>query len=424
MSDNRESIDLTKLDGSNYPIWHFRITLVLDAENLLKYVDGSEDGKEPDKDTKATDWVAWKKATSRAAVIIYKSVDKKIHPGLINCTGPKQMWDKLASLYGETTEDSKVDLWEQFYTFKINSSESIDLQIEKFESICKKLVQSDEKLTDSAKIAKFLGSLPQKFSAFRMSWECTPKDDRKFDSLTARVRREEKRLLENSEEASSLALQVQAMALKQNKSKTQKPSGKYKKSRIEELKKRTKCTVCHENGHWARECPENLSDKNRQLKSDKQEKGASASKIDESYVCDISALYALTSPSDEECWLADSGAGKHMSFKKEYFSTLEDVSEKYYVKTADNNILSAEGMGTVTVLEEINGQSIERKLTDVLYVPGLRRNLFSISKIPDKSFSFHVFQGRCEVRDKSGKLTSAGVRYGNLYRMLFSVKSV
>ena len=75
--------------GSNYPIWLLGITLVLDAEDLLKYVHGSGDRNESKKDTKAADWVAWKKATSRAAVIIYKSLDKKIHPGLINYTGPK-----------------------------------------------------------------------------------------------------------------------------------------------------------------------------------------------------------------------------------------------------------------------------------------------------------------------------------------------
>ena len=146
--------------------------------------------------------------------------------------------------------------------------------------------------------------------------------------------------------------------------------------------------------------------------------------IDESYVCDISALYALTSAEDEECWLADSGAGKHMSFRKEYFTTLEKVSEKYFVKTADNNVLSAEGFCTVNITEEVQGERIEKTLTDVLYVPGLRRNLFSISRIADKSFSFHAFKDKCEVRDKNGKLTSAGVRYGNLYRMLFSVKNI
>ena len=86
-----------------------------------------------------------------------------------------------------------------------------------------------------------------------MSWECTPKDDLKFDSITARVRREEKRILENSEEASSLALQAQAMASKQNNSKPDKPTGNEKKKyRTEELKRRTKCAVCHEKGHGAR----------------------------------------------------------------------------------------------------------------------------------------------------------------------------
>ena len=60
MSDNREPIDLTNLDESNYPIWYFGITLVLDAEDLLKYVNGSKDGNEPDKDTKDANWVALK----------------------------------------------------------------------------------------------------------------------------------------------------------------------------------------------------------------------------------------------------------------------------------------------------------------------------------------------------------------------------
>ena len=113
-----------------------------------------------------------------------------------------------------------------------------------------------------------------------------------------------------------------------------------------------------------------------------------------------------------------------MTCEREYFSTLEDILKKYYVKTADNNILSAEGIGMVTVLEEINGQCLERKLREVLYVPGLRRNLFSISKITDRSFSFHMFQYRCAVCDRGGKLTSVGVRYDNLYRMLLSVKNV
>ena len=48
-----------------------------------------------------------------------------------------------------------------------------------------------------------------------MPRECTLKEERKFDSLTVRVRREEKNLLENEEnEATSLALQVKALKVK------------------------------------------------------------------------------------------------------------------------------------------------------------------------------------------------------------------
>ena len=69
MADARETVDLTNFQGSIYSIGHFGITLILDVEDLLKYVVESKTGKEPDKATKEADWEAWK----RAAVIIYKS---------------------------------------------------------------------------------------------------------------------------------------------------------------------------------------------------------------------------------------------------------------------------------------------------------------------------------------------------------------
>lgn len=67
------------------------------------------------------------------------------------------------------------------------------------------------------------------------------------------------------------------------------------------------------------------------------------------------------------------------------------------MQIADNNTLSSTGIGTVKVEEKVNGQIHERVLQDVLYVPSLRRNLFSIPAITEKGFSFFASKDTCEI---------------------------
>ena len=97
------------------------------------------------------------------------------------------MWNKLKYLYCDSSEDMKQSAWEQFYVFRMKDDEPVALQIEKFESICKKLADAGEKPTESAVESKLLSSLPPKFTTFRMAWECTPKAERKKDALIARL---------------------------------------------------------------------------------------------------------------------------------------------------------------------------------------------------------------------------------------------
>lgn len=86
---------------------------------------------------------------------------------------------------------------------------------------------------------------------------------------------------------------------------------------------------------------------------------------------------------------------------------------------------SIAGVETINIQVEVNGRFYDRQLLNVLYVPGLKRNLFSVGAVNNKGFSFHSFETHCEVRDKNGKLNSVGKRYcGNLFKMQFQVKSL
>ena len=106
-----------------------------------------------------------------------------------------------------------------------------------------------------------------------------------------------------------------------------------------------------------------------------------------------------------------------MTFREDFFTTLEPIDLEQLVKVADDKVLPVAGKGKIIITEVIDGQTQEREMENVLFVPGLKRNLFSIGTINDKKFSFHSYENQCEIRDRDGKLSSRGVRHGKLFRI-------
>ena len=61
-------------------------------------------------------------------------------------------------------------------------------------------------------------------------------------------------------------------------------------------------------------------------------------------------------------------------------------------------------------------------LRDVLYVPGLKKNLVSVSMIEDRDFGVYVLDGKVHIFPKVAGLFDSraiGVRRGNLHKLLF-----
>lgn len=403
--------NLTKLNGKNFTMWKFGVTFLLESQDLIEFVDGT--AVEPNKQTHLDEWKKWKKASSKAAVILLTSIEQELHANLINCDVPQVMWEKIKSLYGDVSEDAKQNAWQQFYEFKIKDGEKLATQIELFESLCKKLENAGEKLTEASVMSKLLSSLPSCFSTFSMAWECTPKNERKKENLIARILREEKRLIQTEESVSQVALQVKAVKLSES------GGGKTKKNKIDSLKKRTKCNYCKEKGHWARECKKRLEDEKQNKRKDQRNTESDAGPS--TYICDVTSFYTGTLETDNNVWIADSGASMHMTSHREYFSEFKPETVQF-VKIADNKLLAATGIGKINIQVELSGKLYDRQLSDVLYVPDLKRNLFSVGALSNKMFSFHCYGQYCEVRDSNGTLSAIGSRLGNLFCMNFKVK--
>ena len=77
----------------------------------------------------------------------------------------------------------------------------------------------------------------------------------------------------------------------------------------------------------------------------------------------------------EDTWLIDSGASKHMIGQKKNLSKLEEKSSPQKVSLGDDYQYLIKGVGEASYKLDWGNPL---KMKDVLYVPGLKKNLLSI----------------------------------------------
>lgn len=409
-SAKSELAQITKFDGSNFQLWKFSVSILLKAEKLMAVVDGSE--AEPEDNTTAK-WTAWDGKNARAQVILLTTITQDVIQCLVNCKNATEMWTKLLTIHEQKTELSRELIWQQFYEYRMSDGEKIASHIAKVESLVKQLKDVNETISDSAISSKIINSLPSKYNSFRTAWDSVAFADQTMANLTARLLKEETRMSQSDDEMSRLALQVENLRAKLDEKS--RPS-KAKRS-IDEVKKMTKCNYCKEKGHWAREC------KKRLAKAEKtKDKSTNAGSSKTAYICDVSSLYTASSDQDQQTWICDSGATAHMTNQHGWFKNIEPLKEPIAIKIANNKIIAASGIGTIEIQALVHNEWHDRQMHNVLYVPELKRSLFSVGVLIDKNFTYHAFEKICEFRDEDGELSCTGVRKNKLWIMNFRIK--
>jgi hypothetical protein len=131
----------------------------------------------------------------------------------------------------------------------------------------------------------------------------------------------------------------------------------------------------------------------------------------------ISALSGSVTPGDDT-WLIDNGASKNMTGQKNIFSCI--LEKKFYQKVT----LGDDYQYPIKVVGESNhklnsGNSL--KMKDVLYVPGLKKNLLSISSLEKKGFRVAFIDGEVLMWDKGETLNEA-IIIGNEENGLYKLK--
>ena len=114
-------------------------------------------------------------------------------------------------------------------------------------------------------------------------------------------------------------------------------------------------------------------------------------------------------------WFLDSGASFHMTGDKSLFSTLEEKDLHILIEMGNDEKYSVSGVGTV-IFQREHGARLT--LTDVKYVPRLKRNLVLIVMLEDRGYDIVFSKGKVFLRHIiTRQVKQIGSRVKNLYAL-------
>ncbi|XP_050916184.1 uncharacterized protein LOC127131298 [Lathyrus oleraceus] len=102
--------------------------------------------------------------------------------------------------------------------------------------------------------------------------------------------------------------------------------------------------------------------------------------------------------SDE--WYLGSGCSTHMTGRKDWFVKINQVTRSR-VRFADKTTLAADGVGDVLIMRKDGGNSL---IKDVLYIPGIKCNLLSISQLLERNYTIRMKNKVLRVLDQNSIL--------------------
>ena len=304
-------------------------------------------------------------------------------------------------------------------------------------------------------------SLPPTYNSIVTAWANIPDEMQTLEKLKTRLLQLESLLLKQNGEPACDA----AFFTRSNKffSQNRQPHYDQNKEYIKDLKNRTRCYNCGERDHWTAECPRPQRDKDKfsnqpRNKFDRQQKhpgnrrgeanvatseqsnqptsettyegnpsggNAYESNHDDSYLFMAVSKHsqALSVNLDKHAWYADSGATEHMTEHRHWISTFQDVPHgTWSVVVADDRDLWVRGLGDINITRIVDGIEKRGILKKVLYIPNLRRNLFSIGLVSKAGLSFQTLGDKCVLYADMGRgpKVMEGNQVGTLYRLSIS----
>ena len=354
------------LTENNFPTWKLQMRMLLMRLGVWRIVEGTEVAP----DERDRDIVASRKFIERsdkALSTIVLGVDPKLLYLLGDPQDPTEVWNLLCNQFQKKTWSNKLSLKRRLYGLKLRDQDPVQEHLKSMIEVFEELAVIGDPIEEEDKVVQILTSLPESYSMLVTAFEASAEVP-KLEVVTEKILNEERKRKEKSASSGGLSNPGDCALL------VSKPMPR-------------RCFYCGDTAHIKRFCPE-LRKKNEEEQQRKGPEVANFSRhgkfskdnVDSDSETECIALISQSKRLRKK-WVVDSAATNHMCSDRNNIQDLRRLNPPQRVKVGNGEYVQANYKGSVK-LKVRSGKSKTRKikLQEVLFVPKLKYNLFSVSK--------------------------------------------
>lgn len=421
---------ITKLtDERNWSTWKFQIKVSLKAKGYFEFIDGTKQKPKEGSLDYEKNLKKWLEADCKAQEIIVSRLSEGPITHVYSCETAAEIWSKLNTVYERKSEISLHLLQQKFFNLAFSKGENVCDFLSRLEEIVAQMGQCGEKISEKMVITKILMSLPKSFGHLVSAWESVPEASQSKEKLTARLLIEEERI-KNGQLSKCSQSPESALAASSNRRQISCYNcGGPGHTRVDckQVQKQStapqvRCHFCNKLGHFKKNCY-----KFKQLLNSKQDsreniknKGSYVKNKGEASYITTAFISNNGMTGNNIYWFLDTGATEHLCCKRDVFVNLRNLNSEKWIRFGGGDLLQAAGIGDILVKSEVvGGSSSIVTIQDVLYVPGMTVNLFSVSTALDKGYRLTSDKDEAKIWNKSNQVCATASRDGNLFKMNF-----
>jgi hypothetical protein len=302
------------------------------------------------------------------------------HTKLGWATSAIMAWNTLRDFYNRMTMHKRVTMTRRLHESKMEGDVTIAKHLDDVDELIAGLQTLGEPLDETRQLVILLSRMPTEYALI-----CSIMENSKDFTL---IEAKEKLLKENErldkKEGAERALKATANGSKFKSTKSFRGSKAFRSRKNGACK--SKRFSCGQMDHMNRDYPDPNAGNN-----------------------DDDAVFAV-GKGRSAGWLIDSGATAHVTPHRNLFG-YKDLDSNIEVTIADSKKIWVVGKVSVR-LTGIDGTHI--KMAGVLYIPGLGRQLLSVSRLAERGMSVEFQQKSCTIWNKS-KAIALGKKVGKAY---------
>lgn len=374
-----KTLDLiTKLNNTNYFHWKQKMELLLLKENLWHIVNQPRPNQFADT-TLLTDWEL-KNNTARGLIGLAIEDSQLIH--IKNKSTATGLWEALKIVHERETVNSQITIMKKLCRLQMDEKDDLEKHIN---------LISEQQLNDMGNIieerwmiAILLSSLPDSFDNVADTLEARQTSDLNWGMVTSKL--------------------LDSYNRRKNRSNSEEINASELANKVDPF-----CSYCKRQNHKINDCKFLKAKKERESK---REKKTDLDLDEENYVLTINETNETLNG-----WIIDSGSPYHICNDINKFQKIDTMPMDVKLKLPDGSKISTTQRGTCEIKTcDNNGKTINLSITGALFVPQLKNNLLSVSKLLKKDFKLIFNKNKCEIK-KNGKI----IAIGKIKRILYEI---